>query len=220
MKLLRTSLARAIWMIDPETINPAGRSFWEFYQALAKRYHFSKSPQHLMDFNSSNALEFTAGTFMKTKKLHLRVGLTFYNNGVVADTLSSTEDADQFLADVSEWSAKEFGFDASSALIQKTYVSQVDVKFDYAAKMANPKLDFIANRLNSEAVPFGAKKVPFALGGLVFWTENIHTPQGQTFKLEHKHETEFAENIYYSVAPLQTQQHIALLEDIEKALKS
>jgi len=220
MKLLRTSLARAIWMIDSEIIAPEGRSFWEFYQAMAKRYHFAKFPQHLMDFNSNNALEFTAGTFVKSKKMHLRVGLAIYNNAIVADALSSTDDANQFLADISQWAAKEFDILLDSGLVRKTYLSQVDVKFDSLANVANPKLDFVVDRLNSEVVPFGGKKVPFGLGGLTFWTEDIHTPQGQTFKLEHKHETEFTEHIYYSVAPLQTQQHITLLEDIEKALKN
>jgi hypothetical protein len=219
MKLLRTSLARAIWLVDPEVINAGGRSFWEFYHALAKRYHFSKFPQHLMDFNSNNALEFTAGTFVKTKRLQLRVGLAFYNNGVMADTLSSTDDADHFLTDIFQWAAREFDIFTDSGQVRKSYVSQVDVKFDSAVKFANPKLDFVADRLNSEAAPFGAKRVPFGLGGLELWTEDIHMPQGQVFKLEHKHETEFTENIYYSVAPLQTQQHMALLEDIEKALK-
>jgi hypothetical protein len=219
MKFLRTSLGRSIWMVDPQVLNPAGRSYWDLYQGLAKRYHFSKSPQHLLDFNANNALEFTAGTFAKSKKLHLRVGLSIYSNATVADTLSSTDDADLFLADITQWAAKEYDLLVDPSLIRKTYVSEIDVKFDSSIKPINPKLDFISGRLDSEVVPMDAKKSPFAGGGVVFWTENINTPQGQTLKLERKHDTDFSENIYYSIAPLQTQQHIALLEDIEKALK-
>jgi hypothetical protein len=206
-------------MIDSQLLNPDGRSLWDCYLALAKRYRFSKSPQHLMDMNSSNALEFSAGTFAKSKKLDLRVGLSIYNNAVVADTLSSTDDAELFLQDVAQWAAKEYALSVDTAIVRKSYLNHMDVKFDYAVQIANPKLDFVVSRLNAQPRSIDGKIVPFGFGSLALWTQHINTPQGQAFRLEHKHDTAFTDNTYFSIAPLQTQEHTSLLEDIEKALK-
>jgi hypothetical protein len=207
-------------VIDQQQLNPEGRSLWDCYQALAKRYRFSKSPQHLMDLNSNNALEFTAGTFMKSRRLDLRVGLSIYSNAVVADTLSSTDDGELFLQDIAQWVTKEYELHVNAAIVRKSYVSHMDVKFDSAVQIANPKLAFLPNRLNSQAKSIDGKTVPFGFGSLAIWTQNIHAVQGLAFKLEQKFETEFTDNIYFSTAPLQTQEHVSLLEEIEKALKT
>src|SRR5216684_3592929 len=107
MKLLGTTLARAIWVIDMQQLNPNGRSLMDLFQAMGKRYRFSKFPQHLLDYNEEKALAFLSGTFLKSPTEDVRVGLTIYTNGITGDSISSTENSEAFLQDMAQWAATE-----------------------------------------------------------------------------------------------------------------
>ena len=123
------------------------------------------------------------------------------------------------MQDVAQWVAKEYDLFVDAAILRKSYLSNLDVQFDYDPQITNPKLNFVSERLSSQSLPIDGKNQPFHVGAVHFWTENVATPQGIQYKLERKHETDFKNNIYFSSAPLQTQQHAALLEEIDKALK-
>jgi len=221
MKFLCTKLARTIWVIDMNRVNVEGRSLLDMFQGIGKRYRFAKYPQHLLDYNSDNALEFSSGTFLKGASADLRVGLTIYNNGLVADSLSSTDNSEAFLQDIAQWAEKKHNFHIDPALItRKSYVSQIEVQFAGELQLVNPKLNFLPAQLYSLVVPFDGKPMEYRFGGISAWTENVEKERTlNAFRLERKWNTPFEENIYFSAAPMPTQQHVAILGDIEAALK-
>ena len=221
MKLLGVTLARTIWAIDMKALNPGGRSLLDLFQAIATRYRFSTFPKHLLDYNKNNALEFNSGTFLKGPNEDLRVGLTIYSDGVVGDSLSSTDNSEAFLEDMAQWAAKDHGllFDGNS-IVRKAHLSQLEVKFDTRLSFINPKLNFLPSRLYSQVVPFDGNATQYGFGGFAVWPENMHKDTTlHVFRLEPKWNTTFAENIYFSSAPVRTQEHVAILQEIEATLK-
>ncbi len=221
MKVLGTTLARAIWVIDMQQLNPTGRSLLDLFHAIAKRYRFSRFPQHLLDYNKDSALEFNSGTFLKSPTEDFRVGLTIYTNGITGDSLSSTDESEAFLQDMAQWAVKEHNvpFDQNS-ILRKSYLSQLEVKFEGELPLANPKLKFLPSRIAEQAVQLDGKPVPYAFGGITAWPENVGKEGAlQPFRLERKYGVPFADNAYFSLATLRTQDHIATLREIEAALK-
>ena len=221
MKILGTILARAVWVLDMQQLNPNGRSLLDLYQGIAKHYRFSKFPQHLLDFNAEKALEFNSGTFIKSPNEDRRVGLTIYNNAIVADGLHSTDDSEAFLHDVAKFAAKEHNlvFDLNS-IVRTSYSSQLDVQFDSEPPLVNPKLKFLPSRLKSLASSYDGNPMNFGFGGLPVWYSGGVNDGGiLSFKLEHKWNIPFEKNIYFSSAPTTTKDHLTILNEIDTALK-
>jgi len=65
MKIVTIPFARAIWVFDLVAVNAKGRSLLDVLHAIGARYRFAKFPQHLLDVNKDQALEFNSGTFIK-----------------------------------------------------------------------------------------------------------------------------------------------------------
>ena len=219
MKVIAVGLARCMWVIDFNKVNPRGRSYLEAFHAIGQRYRFSKFPAHLMDFNAKQGLEFTAGTFRTKDGTDLRVGLTVFNDGLVGDTMSSTDDADAFLADLRDWAAKEHNLVIEDeAILRKAYVSQLEVKMDRSLVL-NPKLDNIARKLSEQCLTIDGKPREFFFAGIRFWSDDIGKDNAPlAFWFENKWGTHRADNIYFTQAQLTTQQHTELLEELERAL--
>lgn len=216
MKILAVTLGRAMWLIDFDKVNPRGRSLLDTLQELAKRYRFAKFPAHLLDYGKSGGLEFLSGTFMRDG-VDLRVGLTVFNNGIQADTLSSTDDAEALLEDVREWLAKECNLPIDDdAILRKSYQSQLDVQPAGSLILANPKLEPLAARLSSQTVSLDGKPRTFAISGLVIVPDDVGgTGAPMPFRLERKWGTPFENNTYFTQAQLRTSEHIKLLSDVE-----
>ena len=94
------------------------------------------------------------------------------------------------------------------------------VQFDVTLPLVNEKLNFLPSRFLSQVVPFDGKTAQYGFGGFAVWPERTHKETMlNSFRLEPKWNTAFAENIYFSSAPVRTQEHIAILQEIEAALK-
>jgi hypothetical protein len=218
MKVIAVPLARCMWLMDFDKINPRGRSLLDAFHALAKRYRFAKFPAHVLDFGEGGGLKFASGEF-RNKGIDIRVGLTVFDNGFQADTLSSTDDAEAFLEDMRQWLEKKFNLPIEDeAIIRKSYQSQLDVKFSKELVLVNPKIAPIANRLSSQSTSIDGKQREFFIGGISLFPEDAgNTGVPLPFKLERKWGKPFAgDNTYFAQAQLRTSEHVEILEEIEK----
>jgi len=216
MKVIAVPLARCMWVVDFNKVNPKGRSLLGAFQGIGKRYRFSKTPAHLMDYNVNNALEFAAGTF-KRGNLDLRVGLLIFSDGLAADCFSSTDDSEAFLEDLREWIAKEYNLPIDDdAIIRKAYLSQLDVKIEKPF-ILNPVLETIAKKLSAECLTIDGKEREFVVGGFRLWSDDVGKQNApQPFFFERKWGKPITDNIYFSQAQLTTRQHTELLEELER----
>lgn len=220
MKLLSVEIARSIWMFDLGLLNPKGISFQDSFEKLGARYQFSKFPRNLLDLNEQKALAFQVGTFVNSAKVPITVSFNVYNNGFVAETLSTTDDATEFLQDLTKWLAKEFDFAVPSGNnLHKGHLSQVGVELETSLSPLNPKIAAFVERLNAQFRSVDGKPKRFDIASVSFWTEEFGEPNApSSFRLERKWGKQFTSNQYFSQAPLETRQHLDLLREFEKIL--
>lgn len=220
MKILFVGLARSIWLFSLNMFNPKGLSLQTAIVAIGKRYQFAKVPSSIVDFDEHKGLPFKAGTFVNSKGVPLLVSFTIYYDGFVAETSSSTDDATEFLTDVTSWLNQEFGFVVPTS-VRKLWVSQIDYESDVSLVKLNPKLEKVIAFLESHIKIPDDKTRKYDVGALHFWPEDVAKPGAPTaVKFERKLDAPFLENHYFSQAPLQTQDHKSLLLELEQLLSS
>src|ERR1019366_1339981 len=106
MKILSVELARVIWLFNTADMNPTGRSLNRPLADIVARYKFKKFPANLSD-SEGKGIVFSEGEFTTKSGLEVVVGVTLYNDGIVADTISSTEAATEFLHDLAQYLSTE-----------------------------------------------------------------------------------------------------------------
>jgi hypothetical protein len=217
MELLNVVKARTVWLFDISDLNPRGKSIEEdLIDWLKDAYNFTKAPSSPQDLDESKALVFTGGSFQVREEYFINVDLRIYNDGLIADTRSSTEDSEAFLKDMLESAAKEFNLVYSARMIRKKlYTSEIDVRTEGHLHNLNPKLETFIYRL---AQITGQSRIEVA--GISLWPETmvLHPQIPMQFRFERKLNAPFSENRYYAVAPVQTSQHLELLNDLEKII--
>src|SRR2546421_4795962 len=103
MKLLSVLTARTIWLIEARELNPRGKNLRHtLIPALTERYGFLKYPPPDYDLRkeaNEEGMVFQGGNFKNSQGEAVMVNLTIFEDGIVAETRSSTTDTDDFLID-------------------------------------------------------------------------------------------------------------------------
>ncbi len=216
MELLNVVKARSIWLFDINDLNPRGKSInTELIEWLKGAYGFGKVPSTIYDLDDTKALAFLNGQFQVKDELFLECDLRIYNDGVVADTRSSTKDTDALMKDLLTSAAKEFGLTYKPEIIHtRQYLSELNVRCIRPLQSLHPQLAAFATKLSS----LTGSRNNFELTGILFTSESMPTLAMGPFRFERKLGVPLSENRYYSIAPLQTEEHFDLLEELESIL--
>jgi hypothetical protein len=214
MKLLSVNLARTILLGPMSDLNPRGASTDSIlFPFLVNTYKFKKVPSLTEIPDLSKGIKFELGDFDIGGDYPIVVNLTFYNDGVIADSGSSTNDTDAFLEDMYTKFSELFKMPLGESIIKRrAYLSQLFVSTDKSLELINPKLKLISKYL-SESVEEGNNV--FQLGGISFWSDQITKVPPPPFTFERAVGVPFSDNRYYSAAPLPTDKHLELLDKLE-----
>lgn len=186
---------------------------------LIQTYKFTKFPSPKDDFDFVRGIIFENGTFETKQGDKINLTLTVYNDGLIADTASSTQDSDAFLEEMLYEIAKIFNLPSIGSIPTRiAYQSQLFVSTDKSLEMINPKLKGIADFLSANTE--GYKKHFYEFGGITFWPDQTKIINPPAFVFERAALAPFSENRYYSIAALSTDKHLELLEKIEVILGS
>jgi len=219
MKVRYVALARSLWAFDLNLLNPKGVSWQGVFEPLIARYKFAKAPRHLLDVNEQKNLAFQSGTFVNSKNEPIGVTLIIYNNGISAETQSSTDDANEFLKDLSSWMAREHGL-IVPADINKGYVSQVEVECDTPLVALNPELPAFLRNMDRQVKTIDGKPRQFDFAAIQCFTEDVNQMWAPAvFRFERKWGSPFSSNIYFTQSALETREHIEVLNELEQLLK-
>jgi hypothetical protein len=219
MKTLYVGMARSLWLFDMNLFNPKGLNLQDVSGKTQERYSFAKVPVNMLEVNDERALPFQLGNFSVSSKLPIAVTLTVFNNGIRADTNSSTQDTDAFLQDVVQWLGETFDLVAPEG-ITKTHISQIGFESEFSLSLFNPGLEVFMKRLESRNKFPDKNARHLEVGASQCWTEDSNKPGAPVqFRVERRHEKPFAANHYFSQAPCDTDAHIQLIKDFEKLLK-
>ena len=191
--------------------------------AVAERYGFLQHTKisDLDPKDPAKPVSFSKGRFVNDFGEEIEVELEIWNDGLVADTRSSTNDTDAFLDDLLSWISTDFDLTSYKEIAHaKLYVSELWVHTGKSLAFLNPKLQSLVNHINSLAKEFSGKNLVFDVGAIGVWNDrtiavnNYFSP----FRFERAEQLPFAENRYYTTAPFRTADHIKILDELEEAL--
>lgn len=218
MEILNVRTARSVWLFDVRDLNPRGVNPMPFFSAIKDRYHFlvwPKTPEELSWITASpKGIKFTDGAFSIDNQMR-SVSVTFYNDGIIADTRSSTIHSDAFLEDVLSFAAQHFGVEYHPEIVyRKQYLSELILRAEHDLASACDRIAKLASRLNAIV---GPQEQPFKWFGFELRKDpSIQSgPVVPLFKFEREVQRPLSDNRYYSSAPLKTEAHEQLLRDFE-----
>lgn len=219
MKLLSVQRARSIWFVNLMDLNPRGYNLLSIIPAIIEKYKFQSFPTKWEELDLTKGVKYLGGTFQKDSRHDISVELNIYSNGLFADTRSSTEDSDAFLDELLTWITAEFDLVPYQEILNsKVYISELNMQTDSHLNALNPKLTAFANRLTSLIEGHENHPIAYETVGIYLWTNPIITNPPGGFRFERVEGAPFNENRYYSAAPLQTNLHLEMLEELEKIL--
>lgn len=220
MELLNVSMARSVWIFPISELNPRGKTVMpELLEWLKDNYSFDKAPSSVAELDpTTKAFVFERGQFQVKEEIFIDVGLKVFNDGLVAETQSSTHDSDAFIEDVLTEATKEFSLAYKPQMIgRKLRFSELYVHSMKALAGINPKAsEFAAKIANLVPAKLG---IPFDVAAFGFWPTQLTVPPIVLgpFRIERKLNTLPAEGKYYSTAPLHTEDHLQLLDEFESS---
>jgi hypothetical protein len=220
MKVINVAGAKSVWLFDIQDLNPRGKDIMpEFLEWLKDNYGFDKAPTSVDQLDATTkALKFERGRFMIKEEIYITVGLEIYKDGIVATSNSSTRDSEAFVEDLLSFTAKEFSLPYDPEMIKaKMQTSELIVRLDLPLSNVNPKLAEFAAKVTATC---GYSDMPkFELSGIGFGNDPIRARLKLAgFTVERQNGTEYAQNRFYSKAPVHTDQHEQLLGEFEQIL--
>ena len=146
------------------------------------------------------------------------MSLHIHQDGLVVDTRAGTEAADEFLNDLISWAHTEFKTVALKALaIKHAYLSELSISMPNSLSFMHPKFAKFSKNL-SVAMGSPSAEASFEMTKFAFASDPLSNLKQVAFRFEREDGTPFEEGRFYSMAPLKTEVHIKMLEQLEKAL--
>ncbi len=219
MKLLSVSLARLTVVTETAEINPRNKvSLPELTKAFVNRYGFLKYPTAVAEFDLTNGVTFATG-----KIDGINIGsLILYFGGVVIDTGSSTDDSERVLSDLVSFVQELVGIQyVPVAEPRKFYLTELAFHSTAKLETLNPILRHISNRISDIVSGPARQRFDFEPVTVRFLPDLQKTKwQVSAFSLDRLAGAPLDENKWFSSAPLPTQEHLKLLDEIETMLVS
>jgi hypothetical protein len=216
MKLRKVLLARVIRLF---TSTGTVGYLPDIVKQIQERYQFitAPEPQTLLP-TAQRGAEFQHGKLQRPDGSVAVVDkLTLFNDGLVIDTTSSTNIASEFLDDLIEWARQELPNTELKDV--PLFLSQLEVNISINWATTLPTAVTIGIAIRDHLDAYGLKvttPVPVSLTIGAEPPSGVGGLQPSTFTIERRANIPYRDNIYYSQAPLQTQDHIRLLELIEE----
>lgn len=233
MKIVHVKLARSIWLFDIRDLNPKGKDLLgDLVSWIKDTYNFSVAPDpdnpvpnpptataqapQTAPVQAPGGLVFERGNFQTQEEFFVAITrLTVYDDGIVVDTTSSTDDADRFAEHLLKSAVGEFKVAFEPEMVRRRlYLSELILRSEMALESLHPALATFATKLPSSIA--SGQTLPFGVGTLSFWSEPNDAGLHRVFSIERQLGRTLSAHRFYSQAPLQTHVHFGLLQEFER----
>jgi hypothetical protein len=219
MKIISYEGGRILDLVPLEEIRPLqGVVLPDFLGAVHAKYEFSSKPVDLVEAAKSGA-KFELGKFVLDGVPLVIKELSIYNDGLICETYD-TRTAELVLDDFLAWATTTFKLRERQSPIRRTYTSAFICKFDKEIESGLGKLDQVRKLLSKALNTAYGWDYEYNLNRLNFMVDPMSIPhlRNTNFVMERRLQFPYSENRYYCIAPLSTEAHTHLLEDIEGML--
>ena len=218
MEITTILKARTLAMMELDAMNVGGKiRLADLIPHLVGRYGFQVAPSKPEDFDLSKGVKFEAGKFDGL----LIESFIIYDQAILVDTLSNTDDSKRIIRQMLEWGRSEFGLTYKESQIRRWgHISDIVFQTDF------PLLEAISSPFNKLAEKT-SKFTEEVFDGLRYRPTQFfigHDPDKRknaiaSLTLLHRVNTPHSDNIYFSEAPLPTDLHIQYLQEFEKDIR-
>jgi hypothetical protein len=213
MKLHAIEASRLVYLVH--VTRPAGQVFLpKAAQALIARYNFQVFPT--AEQLTGDVFTFKMGEFEGCAIDEFSI----HTDGMIVASKSNTTLLDGFVGSLFEWAAEGLGLERTEVPPhERHYESYLIVSMDIEEFL--PKaFSASALLLQKKQEGYGLKPFKFDFGGLSLAVDaTLYTGRKPVaFTLARRVNAPFSEKFFYSSAPLKTDDHVALLEKLEKDL--
>jgi hypothetical protein len=219
MNLIATETGRVLQLIVMEEIRPlSGLYMPNFYQQLAERYAFVGRPQNYAEA-ITNGAKFQHGRLITPTKTMVIKEIGVFNDGIISDA-ENTDDAEYVAHDLMTWATATFALRPRKTIIPPIYSSVVTIEFDCAIESALRGLDSIMARASAALKQTYGWEYDIRLLRLGVNADPQAAPplRNTQFSIERRLGRPYGENRYQAIAPLRTEDHLALLAAVERDL--
>jgi hypothetical protein len=215
MQVKAVLTARFLGFVEVATLNPEGKVFFpNVASAIVERFGFQRYPTTPEQFDESKGVEFHEGQWngINVPKL------VIYNNGILVDTQSDTDDSERIYMEALGWAKDEFGIVFAPEMVyRRRYLS--DLVFSTSAPILDgfEPINKLGTNLADMMQTILDERLNYAGIRLDVDFERFQRPAPiAPLTIQRRNDYAFSDNTYFSEAPLPTALHRSLLEQYEK----
>lgn len=216
MKLLEIVTGRCLRLF--RVIHPhGGLLIPELAHATQARYQFVRGPENLGEVVSTKTAIFEHGTFNRRLVKRIAFGDGFF----ACDVQGKTDDAEALANDIEAW-AIELGYQRKDDGVTATaYASEVEFSLSIAASARLKELAAFGGKVGEFVRSYGNESGDYALDRIGFIADPTAFQLLRTvpFAIERRAGLPFSKDLWYSAAPLRTDDHLTLLGEYAALLE-
>jgi len=214
MKLEKTIFGQAIQFFA--TGEASGRrSPIPLIRAMQDRYGFVEVPHKVSELKFETGVNFLQGYYKDTVIDKFQV----YNNGILCEAATDNQICSEFIEDVLSW-APEYFNPITIEPTAKAFQSKLEISSEKDVRNTFAKFAGVGELIAQLLKGYGlTAPPPYVAAGVVLQ----HEPQREmagvpNFEFAWRADRTFADRVYYSSAPLRTQDHLQVLDLLEQLL--
>lgn len=214
MKIVSIISGKATWLFETAELNPRGLDLHPIYVAVRNKYAFSTPKTREEIDDPKDGVKFLNGSFKVDGADSFSVNLAIYNDGLVAETRASSGHSEAFLTDVVTFAKKQHGLYFEPTMIrQRRFGSKVVFESESGLHKLSDLMSGVNATLKAETGR------GFEASGLTLAFDPTEPNDALSpFLIERRANLPLSANRFYSSAPVSTEAHIAILEQVEKLM--
>lgn len=205
--------------ISPSQEKPT--SFLSFLKKVEDQFYFLQGPRLHTDYNLKKGITFFKGEF----EGFLIERLSLFTNGILCELPATTDAGDAFLDKLLTWGNLEFNaFPNYSGSNPHFYESAIEIHADINLAQSFKKYSSIETGISTALQKYGQRSAEFKPFGFRLHCDTTKLGENDlfpsAFTFEHRANHPFSSNLFYSSAPLRTDDHLSALQALERALRN
>lgn len=229
MQVVSTQLGRLVFILNIDELLPqSGIDVPEALSMVTERYGFASSPtlQDSIQKAREQGFPFKVGKFVSKEGSKKNIqDFTIWNDGLVVNAYT-TDDAEAFIDDFFSWGTEALGLRVNPSLNRiRAYLSEVVVGFDCSVDLAVRRFEAISTTIQETLKRTYENDFPLIqISSIGFDYDRSKALNAisalASFRLDRRVNHPYTDNVYFSQAPLRTEDHLHILESVETLLKA
>jgi hypothetical protein len=205
---------QAIRYVEDNKAEYAPQSPVPFIRRFEELYGFAQVPRTLAELDFKAGVTFLRGYF----KGKIIDKLQIYENGMLCEARESNALCDEFLGEIFDWLPKIIDRPVKQKNT-KAYISQMEVTTSVDMMTVFNKLSDVGRLIAVLLESYGQESDAYIASGFKMHYDTLGKPfpRGLEFVFERRANEPFDKNVYFTSAPLRTDDHLKVLAAIETA---